>query len=784
MEVADSRPGVAVEASSRVVPIVGVPTSVALFIGRAKRGPLFTPVQCLSIEDFNRCFSGTFAGSELARSVRLFFANGGRQCHVMRIARDARAARVVLRSEEGRDTLGVQARAAGVLGDEVRLVVSYDTALPESTFNLEVFRWATLASGARHKTAVETFRALSMDPQHPRYAPGILNPASRLVRLMDLGGPPAAQSWSRSGRAVPAATEAVLRRHWRELIGVQSSRNRFRLSVNGCPPVDVDLSSLDFDDTAHPLSLATSGRVREHLEARIRLLIDALLPEGLAVEVRLEEGPCGVPGQDDARTVQLCIASRQGDVLIQPAHVGDVAAALALGTAHGGQEVSRWACRRPAPSGLVTARDGVAFAGGLPEDFRQVGVQGAQVDLGDLLGDPGCTGRERLWRMAERINAQRAHQGRWPVAAEVWGDRLALLPAAGDDDLVVHVVVPASRPVASPWAGAVSNVRHYSLGGAGRGAYQGEGTAGHDGQAPQPADYETAYEIVDRELDLFNLLVLPPDSGLDSAQRQALWGPASAFCRRRRAFLLIDPPEEWADPRQAIAPRQGVATLREGMARDHAAVFCPRLLMEEHGQDVHVGPAGAMAGLMARIDASRGVWKAPAGVEADLRGITGVEMHLSDSVNASLNPRGINTLRVFSHGIVSWGARTLDGDDASDSAYKYIPVRRLALFLEESLARGLKWAACEPPGEPLCTRVRLSVEAFLHGLFRQGAFQGATPREAYAVSCGTVTTSAHERTQGRIRLVVGFAPLRAGEFVTLELVQPAGQPRPEATKRP
>jgi phage tail sheath protein FI len=140
-----------------------------------------------------------------------------------------------------------------------------------------------------------------------------------------------------------------------------------------------------------------------------------------------------------------------------------------------------------------------------------------------------------------------------------------------------------------------------------------------------------------------------------------------------------------------------------------------------------------------------------------------------------LNPRAVNTLRIFPNGIVSWGARTMDGDDGFGSEYKYIPIRRLALFIEESLYRGLKWVVFEPNDEPLYAQIRLNVGAFMHNLFRQGAFQGQKPADAYFVKCDTETTTQADRNLGIVNIWVGFAPLKPAEFVILYLQQMAGQ---------
>src|SRR5213076_1291245 len=197
--------------------------------------------------------------------------------------------------------------------------------------------------------------------------------------------------------------------------------------------------------------------------------------------------------------------------------------------------------------------------------------------------------------------------------------------------------------------------------------------------------------------------------------------------------------------------------------------------IDEAGLRKPTGAAGAVAGLFARTDNTRGVWKAPAGTEADLRGVIGLEKLFSDSENGTLNPHAINTLRVFPNGIVNWGARTMDGDDSFPSEYKYIPIRRLALFIEESLYRGLKWVVFEPNDEPLWAQIRLNVGAFMQQLFRQGAFQGQVPKDAYFVKCDSSTTTQNDRNLGIVNIIVGFAPLKPAEFVVIKLQQMAGQ---------
>jgi phage tail sheath protein FI len=170
------------------------------------------------------------------------------------------------------------------------------------------------------------------------------------------------------------------------------------------------------------------------------------------------------------------------------------------------------------------------------------------------------------------------------------------------------------------------------------------------------------------------------------------------------------------------------------------------------------------------------VWKAPAGSDASITGASGLLIAMSDPENGQLNPRAINCLRTLPvYGNVVWGARTLHGDDDRGSEWKYIPVRRTALFIEESLYRGTKWVVFEPNDEPLWAQIRLNVGAFMQNLFRQGAFQGRTPREAYFVKCDRETTTQNDINLGIVNIHVGFAPLKPAEFVVLRIQQIAGQ---------
>jgi phage tail sheath protein FI len=239
--------------------------------------------------------------------------------------------------------------------------------------------------------------------------------------------------------------------------------------------------------------------------------------------------------------------------------------------------------------------------------------------------------------------------------------------------------------------------------------------------------------------------------------------------------LLIDPPASWTSMESA---KSGIKT-EAGMVSKNAALFFPRLVQPNPLSDNQMEefvPCGAVAGIFARTDTQRGVWKAPAGIEATLVGVPQLSVQLTDAENGVLNQLGINCLRNMpAAGNVVWGSRTREGDDRMASEWKYIPVRRTALFIEESLYRGTQWVVFEPNDEPLWAQIRLNIGAFMHNLFRKGAFQGSTPKEAYFVKCDKETTTQNDINLGIVNIIVGFAPLKPAEFVVIKLQQMAGQ---------
>jgi phage tail sheath protein FI len=369
----------------------------------------------------------------------------------------------------------------------------------------------------------------------------------------------------------------------------------------------------------------------------------------------------------------------------------------------------------------------------------------------------------------------------------------ALLP--NQPDAMISFGSPATGNDASKALGLnpteFSNVAHYALGttttNAGLGlastpATKPSGLPLNDELIGDPSAFSGIYALT--KVDLFNLLSIPeaaralpgnPNSPDPNINATEIYSAAIALCDQRRAMLLIDPPPNV----NTVAAAVDWKTNTLGVVDANGAAFFPRLRLADalnNGQLRTFAPSGVVAGVYANTDATRGVWKAPAGIGATLNGVQNMTYQLSDQENGALNPLGLNCFRTFPlYGPVLWGARTLVGADAMANQWKYVPVRRVALFLEESLYRGTKWVVFEPNDEPLWAAIRLNVGSFMDSLFKKGFFQGITADQAYFVKCDDETTTQADIDLGIVNILVGFAPLKPAEFVVIQIEQLTGQ---------
>jgi hypothetical protein len=362
---------------------------------------------------------------------------------------------------------------------------------------------------------------------------------------------------------------------------------------------------------------------------------------------------------------------------------------------------------------------------------------------------------------------------RRPIRCDSWAgfERACGGHWAGSDlgHAVTHYFDNGGRTalIARVVGGSGSGARGTTGASATAGASEAAGSDGVGGGRPSSRAYRAAFErLADDGVGPVNLVVVPPPLPGADVPRD-VWLLAADWCREHRAMLVVDPPASWTTA--TAATRDGL----DGVPGPDTALYFPRLLAPDPlagGAVRPFAPGGAVAGVIARTDLARGVWKAPAGMEAMIRGAVGLEHELRNADIGALTPEAVNPLRSLPTGDhVVWGARTGAGEDRLGSEWKYVTVRRTALFLERSLCDGLQWVVFEPNGEPLWGRIRSSVSAFLDGLFRVGAFVGSAPREAYFVRCDATTTTQRDVDAGFVNVLIGFAPLTPAEFVVVRV---------------
>jgi phage tail sheath protein FI len=767
MPAAVTYPGVYVEEiPSGVRTITPVSTSVTAFVGFTGRGTTNKARQIFNTGDFEREFGGLTSGGDLGHAVQHYFLNGGSEAWIVRVAANARAAGIGLRSavSGGQGVLGVNAASDGDWGNRIRVDVDYDTTNPASLFNLTATELQEV-NGVLTPVRAETYRNLTMNSLAPNDAVKTINAASQLVRVVRTSNAPGLIGTTKGTSTSGDLTEA-------DVAQVDDDTRRLAITIDGDGPYEFDV----IDPGG---SIGGSGVTKiTNLAAAIQQRVRAIKP-----------GSPAFANFTAARSGNTVVATSGGDagetssVRFGNASVRNAATLLKLGTLNGGREVDAAALMRPARTGTVGGSLRGVDLSTLPAD--------GTVDVTILVEGSANVGpiTRPLWSAAnkpttiEQVRA-RLQEGLTTGAtdAELLGarvtvedDSLRIDPGGNPNARLSFTAGTTADPLKLPTAaGGAENVGDYSLGVGLASAAQSDAVPGADGEPPGLGDLrgsrlEKRGLFALEDVDIFNLLCLPgvTDGGLLTE--------AVAYCEERRAFLIVDLPSDTDTVDDARAWLNDSANPKH----KNAAAYFPQIIAADPLQNFRARtfPAsGAVAGIYARVDTERGVWKAPAGTEAVIRGARGLAYTLTDDQNGALNPLGLNALRTFPvFGTVVWGARTLDGADQRASEWKYIPVRRLALFIEESLYRGTKWVVFEGNDEPLWAQIRLNVGAFMQTLFRQGAFQGTSAREAYFVKCDKETTTQNDIDRGVVNIVVGFAPLKPAEFVILRIQQIAGQ---------
>jgi len=777
-------PGVYVEeVSSGIRPIEGVSTSTAAFLGEAARGMPGVAHFVTSFEDYTRIFGGHRSGKKgyLAHAVASFFAAGGRRAYVVRVLSsnatrgesddiDALYKKGATDAGASPKALKFVAKGDGVWADALRVEISKSPSMPGEAFDIEV-SW--VESGTVR--VLETHTGLRMDPSREDYVVDMLETASRYIEAVDafqkdlqadaptyasipearpsLGFKPlgAGETYK-----VPDGAEVTFR--WSnattgeqkqktvKLQGTQSGnrtalelasnlKDHFAAAGDGDPNAFVVVP----DPAGGDPPAGTAFRVEARVATRPRLLLTPAVATPGANTYDLSGWTLGIKQGDDA-AVELTFPGMDADAL-QAVSVAKLAERLkaALPTAKvivRGSEVLVLGERRASGNTLVFSQAKQGGGADIIQTASKDGAAGAVIDDFDALS---ITASEKL---------------QVGVKSLLTATGLAARGRAYEEN-------SPANPLLLPDPTHASNVR--LAGGTDGPAHEELTVSDYEGdKAARTGLY--AFDGVD-----VNIVAIPGQND------PVFITKGIAYCEGRGdCFFLADGPGDISKDFEigAAEAKQFIEGLP--VRSNNAAMYFPWIRIADpvgvgKNPTRFVPPSGHMAGIFARTDVSRGVWKAPAGIEAVVTGALDLQGRpLVDADQDILNPVSLNCLRKFAGtGIVAWGARTL----ASDPEWRYVPVRRMALFLKESLRRGLKWAVFEPNDQELWDQIRTNITAFMLGLFRQGAFQGATPDEAFRVRCDRSTNPQELVDAGIVTAQVAFAPLKPAEFVVIEISQ-------------
>ncbi len=717
MTVTPTYPGVYIrEIPSGNRTITGVATSITAFVGRASRGPVDVPVPITGFGDFERTFGGLWRDSGLGYAVRDFYLNGGGEALVVR---------VVHQQDDDPDTIDSGAAAAeidvGGLTLEANGQGSWANLLEVEVRHPEADVAEDVAT-AQGVTAEDLFTLVI------REGPGDDAPSETYRNVTAVDGPRRADLALAGSALVKVAGDLPATRPAQGLYAVVS------LDADGLPlvPNDVARWAQGFTATvSHPTGPEADAAAKEQ-----RVDVTDLFT------LVLRAGADGTPEEHEFVTM------------------GSVEAAL------GPRALARTGgplgTERPAAGTYSLVAD--LEVGGLKLEALDLTAWGgplrAQVlhpTAAEAAAEAGTQGVAATELFTLDLQVRTAHE-RYELVTVVDGPRRIDSLLSTSDLVRPSGDLPPSRPAPADVTAQAPRT-------------------GVEGPVPVESDYvgsvneKTGIHAL-LQADLFNLLCIPPPTPSTDLP-DPVWAQAAAFCADRRAFLIVDPPEE--QTKDGIPAWVTAGAGLTGTTMRNAAVYFPRIRRPDPlrgGATATFAACGAIAGTFARVDGSRGVWKAPAGTDAGLAGVVGLPVTLTDAENGRLNPLGINCLRTFRGiGSVVWGARTLRGSDLLSDDYKYVPVRRLALYLEETLYRNTQWVVFEPNDEPLWAQIRASIGAFMQDLFRRGAFQGTTPRDAYFVKCDKDTTTQYDIDRGIVNIIVGFAPLKPAEFVIVGIQQ-------------
>jgi Bacteriophage tail sheath protein len=765
-----SYPGVyVVEKPSGVRTITGVATSITAFIGRALRGSVNDPVRIQSYSDYDRNFGGPSLDSTMSYAVQQFFQNGGSDALIVRIYANPNAAQQALGAAP--DGTAVLALSSGAIAARVTFTLAANPAeadnitiggkqyifdahpavAAQGTLTLPVLPadGDTMTIGGKKYT----FQTTLTDGNGNIAIGSLAATRANIVAAINLTGTPA--QYGASTTVHPTVSAAIVTNT------VVLTAKTPGTAGNSITTVETFTPATDVFDGPTLGTTRLGVDSPTHADGHIAVGANvAATQANIVAAFNLS----GTPGIQYAAATTL-------HPTVSAAIVGGNVVFTAKTPGTGGNAI---ATNSSFASGVFSA---ATLTGGV--NSTPTGAVLEAVSPGDwgnrLRARIDLQTRDPSDLNAFNLEIREVNPSLPPTSPPIQSEVFRNVSIDPNSPLFVDKILENRSKLVRVRTTSASRpdpvVDAQFTGGS-------DGVAISDNDIAAPAlqgAKEGLWSL--QKADLFNLLCIPPltrDVDIGGLTRTA----AAQYCQSRRALFVVDPLSDWDEPSDLTGPA-GIDGTVFGLARSsYAALFFPRFRAPDPLRDNQLEafvPCGAVAGIMARTDGTRGVWKAPAGLDATINGAADLTVNLTDGENGVLNPLGVNCLRAFPViGRVVWGSRTMRGADQLADEYKYLPIRRLALFIEESLYRGTQWVVFEPNDEPLWGQIRLNVGVFMNSLFRQGAFQGATRQEAFFVKCDGETTTQADRNAGIVNIEVGFAPLKPAEFVILTIQQIAG----------
>lgn len=782
-------PGVYIqEIPSGLRPIEGVSTSNAAFVGAAQMGPVKKAKLVTNFQEFENTYGGPVAGDALAHAVRSFFVNGGSKMYVVRVVGPGAAiADISIKDRKGAKTLTIQAANEGAWGNKLDLVITDGVADSGNEFNIQVYRDRSDLVPPLSPLLLETHNDLSMNPAAKNFVENVIAENSKyIVAIVDpVNKATALPGTSRSAplRVGNGADELKLGagvggNGGTETIGGVGTRGSSRSDVNPStnPPADqrkfvINLNLDGEREITIPPTAATGDAIAAAIEAAVRALtantgtkqpaysgFDCTYDQSANPgnpSYLLESGTVGAGSQvvvTNSTSTAISLAAGVKKFVVEIDGDGPHVVTLPAAAQNDGVTIAnaiQTAVRNLTPKRAANA---LAFNPGFTCSYENDQTNEGNPSFLLTSGTPAGLGRlkssVRVTNAPTDNVAGTLKLGLTNLGAEVGGSAVL-------------------RPANSKAPGFPGDTE-YHMGDAFETAnIAGPPVFGADGAIPQAAEYMDGLPALDVIRDV-NIVAVP---GIGDAAVVAF---GANYCAVRGDCFFIGDTNRTDD--EVDEAQDFITSLT--VKSSYAAVYFPWLKMidptGQSAEPISVPPSGFVAGMYARIDAKRGVWKAPAGTEANIGGAVGLVAAITDAQQDFLNPIGMNVLRQFpASGLVIWGSRTLA--TKSDPEYRYVPVRRTAIYLEQSIYNGIQWAVFEPNDEDLWASLRLNVGAFMMLQFRAGAFQGKTPKDAFFVKCDNQTTTQGDIDAGVVNILVGFAPLKPAEFVILRLTQIVGQ---------